>query len=163
MMCFRCSSRGNYGLHHIDGSGNSDDPNDNPNNLIPTCPTCHDYIQGFCDKCTKQPFCNRKTFLECWEFEEAIPPIHFRLRKKEEILESESAKCPECGSEKIVRISKWYVPIASVYNNNTQYHAIYHCKKCHAEFKRKLNKPERAWDNHNIPIEITDWNLSANI
>lgn len=165
--CFKCKKRGNFSYHHIDGMGSQlpiDKQNNNSSNLISLCPACHDIIEGICSKCFVRNNCNKNKFKECWGFEDSLPPIHFRTI--EDIFEenlfiekSYEAHCPKCGSDNIIRISKWTYD--GVYKHSSNWIAIYRCSKCNKKFSRVLNNLcEKSIDIKKIPIEISDWNLS---
>lgn len=84
--CSRCGVPiGPDNVHHI--NGNHDD--DSAHNKIGLCMKCHDFIQGICDKCSRQSECHVKRFRECWHFEDALPPIHFRSMN-EQLLENQN-------------------------------------------------------------------------
>ncbi len=80
--CYKCGNTGkDVSAHHINGNhGDNRLPN-----LISLCTKCHDLVQGICDKCRIQGDCFRNCFIECWMFEEALPPIHFRLRQDDAV------------------------------------------------------------------------------
>ena len=77
--CARCGVPiGPDDTHHI--NGNHED--DSAYNRIGLCGKCHDFVQGVCDKCRGQEECHKNLFLECWRFEDAILPIHFRMKQE---------------------------------------------------------------------------------
>ena len=81
VQCFKCNKRGNLTQHHIDGNGTHlplEDQNNDPSNLITLCPSCHDIVEGVCNQCYQRDDCNRTRFMDCWRFEDAIPPLHFK-------------------------------------------------------------------------------------
>lgn len=167
-ICYKCKKRGNFQRHHIDGMGTqfpTEIQNNNENNLIILCPDCHDLVEGICAKCSKRSNCFDIMFKECWRFEDALPPIHFR-EDTESIIENldnvfyQNRLCPKCNSNKIKRISKWFYD--GVYKHTKNWIAIYKCIKCGYNFKRVFESLiERSIDNKNTTIEIDDWNLSA--
>jgi hypothetical protein len=79
--CWKCGKieykKFEVGNHHINGN----DSDNSLRNLINLCPKCHDLVQGICDKCQNQPDCSIKKLQQCWGFDDALPPIHFRRRK----------------------------------------------------------------------------------
>lgn len=168
--CYKCKNDGNFRNHHIDGRGSwlpLENQNNDKDNLIKLCPDCHNIVDGICSKCFRQENCNIRIFKECWNFEDALPPIHFR-ESSEYVMENldnryyEKAICPFCKSNKIKRISKWFYD--GIYKQNKNWIAIYNCVKCNKNFIRSLESLyELSIDNKNTPIEINDWNLSAKI
>jgi len=103
--CARCDtpiSRDN--IHHI--NGNHED--DSAYNRIGLCGKCHDLVQGICDKCTNQGECHIKKFQECWHFEDALPPIYFRMKEDpgEEGFQPKEESLYEKRSERVVYFGK---------------------------------------------------------
>lgn len=170
MRCFKCKKKNVFSIHHIDGNGSQlpeDEQNNSKENLIILCLDCHDLIEGICSQCFLRENCFDNKFKECWGFEDALPPIHFK-RKEDFLIDSEkledsfTASCPKCNSNKIARISKWTYD--GVYKSDNNYIALYKCKSCKFEFKRTLNGLyERAIDNLKVPIEIKDWNIAVKV
>jgi len=168
--CFRCKRRGNFNFHHIDGNGSQlpiEKQNNYPDNLITLCPSCHDIVEGICSKCFARNNCNKRKFKECWNFEDALPPIYFKTAEDVfieglDMKEGFNAKCPKCESTNLARISKWTYD--GVYKHSNYWIALYKCRKCGQVFKRRLeNELERALDNKKVSIEIEDWDLVARI
>ena len=163
VQCFKCNKRGNLTQHHIDGNGTHlplEDQNNDPSNLITLCPSCHDIVEGVCNQCYQRDDCNRTRFMDCWRFEDAIPPLHFKTREEifmEKYLYEETnlAKCPKCNSASITRISYWKYD--GVYKENKNWIAIYECNKCKAQFRRTMTGfLEQMEDNKKIPIKIQE-------
>jgi len=108
--CWRCrTTMEGVHRHHING----DHELNMPTNLINLCKKCHDLVQGICDECIAQSECHTKKFVECWRFDKALPPIHFRA--KSDIIEDEPKK-----------------PIISV--NGDKYPLKRACDSCHQKF-----------------------------
>lgn len=150
--------------HHINGKGLALDikeRDNNPENLIYLCIPCHDRVEGICSKCADRESCNRIKFQECWIFEDAFPPKYFRTQKQaiiDSFLSGEvkEAKCPECRSSNIARISIWRY--TGIYIDKPSFRAVYKCKKCKNKFQRRLEGYlERANDNKAVPIEIKNF------
>ena len=170
MQCFKCKKRNINNIHHIDGNGTqlSEEQQNNSNkNLITLCSDCHDIVEGICNQCFVREYCYDKKFKECWAFEDALPPIHFKTKKDiiielQDSEESFKVNCPHCSSKRICRISKWSYD--GVYKATTNYLAFYQCENCKKIFKRTLESGlERANDNSNIPIKIKDWDYAVEI
>jgi hypothetical protein len=103
--CARCSAPINPdNIHHINGTHEDD----SPHNKIGLCPKCHDFIQAVCDKCRGQGECHKSLFIECWRFEAAIPPIHFRIKEGtvEEVVEPEEEPLYEERFERVALFGK---------------------------------------------------------
>jgi len=74
--CWKCRTRkGTISFHHINGNHNDV----RKFNLINLCSKCHDVVQGICDKCQNQRDCYGIRFCNCWRFEDALPPIYYRV------------------------------------------------------------------------------------
>lgn len=84
--CWKCKKQINkINIHHVDGNHE----NNNFNNKVYLCKKCHDLVQGICDKCEKLKSCRMAIFKECWSFDDAFPPIYFKINS----LPRESINC----------------------------------------------------------------------
>ena len=163
--CYFCKEKVKAkNMHHINGLGFAVEPierDNRPENLVSICPTCHDKVEAVCGKCVNRKKCNIHKFTDCWVYEDAIPPKHFKSSRQAlidmfSVDNFTETHCPDCKSSNIARISIW--KSEGVYSGKPSFRAVYRCKNCNNKFLRKIEGLlERSLDNKRVPIEIKDY------